>query len=69
MIRRGDASNLLEKKAAIMFNLLNIPEEQTMLKLAGERHIKDRIVSPDDPDAGPIKKGKSHPACEFGTTL
>jgi len=58
-----------KKKAVTMLSLLNIPEEQTLLKLAGERHIKDRIVSLDDPDARPIKKGKSHPDCEFGTTL
>ena len=43
--------------------------EQTQQKLAGEQHIKDRIVSLDEVDARPIKKGKSYPACEFGTTL
>ncbi|MCI5165001.1 MAG: hypothetical protein D3903_02660 [Candidatus Electrothrix sp. GM3_4] len=32
-------------------------------------HIKNRIVSLDEPDARPIKKGKSYPKCEFGTTL
>ena len=58
-----------KKKAVPMLSLLNILEEQTLLKVAGERHIKDRIVSLDDPDARPIKKGKSHPDCEFGTTL
>ena len=58
-----------KKKAVTMLSLLNILEEQTLLKVAGERHIKDRIVSLDDPDARPIKKGKSHPDCEFGTTL
>ena len=31
--------------------------------------MKDRIVSPDDPDARPIRKGRSHPDCGFGTTL
>ena len=56
-------------KARKMLALLDVLEAQTLLKLAGERHIKDRIVSPDDPDARPIKKGKTHPDCEFGTTL
>lgn len=58
-----------KKKAATILDLLNILEGQTLLKIAGERHIKDRIVSLDDPDARPIKKGRSHPDCEFGTTL
>ncbi|MCP4486967.1 MAG: transposase [Gammaproteobacteria bacterium] len=62
-------SSKRKKKAVIMLRLLNILEKQTLLKIAGERHIKDRIVSLDDPDARPIKKGKSHPDCEFGTTL
>lgn len=42
---------------------------QTQQKLAGETHIKDRIVSLDEPDARPIKKGKKYPSCEFGTTV
>ena len=44
-------------------------EEQTIEKLKGGIHIKNRIVSLDEPDARPIKKGKIHPACEFGTTM
>jgi hypothetical protein len=44
-------------------------QTQTLEKLAGEMHIKDRIVSLDEVDARPIKKGKSYPTCEFGTTL
>jgi len=32
-----------KKKAVITLNLLNILEEQTLLKIAGERHIKDRL--------------------------
>lgn len=55
-------------KAVKLLNLLNLLEEQTQEKLDGEIHIKNRIVSLDDPDARPIKKGKSHPGCEFGTT-
>lgn len=55
-------------KALKMLSLLNILKEQTLLKLSGKIHIKNRIVSLDDPDARPIKKGKRHPECEFGTT-
>jgi len=44
-------------------------KEQTTQKLAGQRHIANRIVSLDDLDVRPIKKGKRHPACEFGTTV
>jgi len=44
-------------------------EGQTVQKLAGQTHIKDRIVSLDEVEARPIKKGKSYPSCEFGTTL
>ena len=58
-----------EAKALKMLNLLNLLEEQTIEKLQGEIHIKNRIVSLDEPDARPIKKGKIHPDCEFGTTM
>jgi len=57
-----------KNKAVKMLNLLNILKEQTGQKISGEIHIKNRIVSLDDPDARPVKKGKSHPECEFGTT-
>jgi len=53
--------NLLE-----LLTLLNV---QTQQKLAGEKHIENRIVSLHEIDTRPIKKGKSHPSCEFGTTL
>lgn len=43
--------------------------EQTQLKLAGQHSIPHRIVSLDDIEARPIKKGKKFPTCEFGTTL
>jgi len=49
-----------------VFTLLH---EQTQQKLAGERHIENRLVSLDDLDARPIQKGKRHPKTEFGTTL
>ena len=38
------------------------------MKLAGEIHIKDRLVSLKELDARPIKKGKTFPECEFGTS-
>ncbi|MCP3947367.1 MAG: hypothetical protein GY709_11115, partial [Herbaspirillum sp.] len=64
-----NASARQKSKAKKLLKLLELLKEQTQQKLGGERHIKDRIVSLDDPDARPIKKGKSHPECEFGTTL
>lgn len=48
-----------------MFRLL---KNQTRQKLRGEIHIQDRLVSLDELDARPIKKGKAFPDCEFGTT-
>jgi len=44
-------------------------KEQTTQKLAGQTHIANRIVSLDDLDARPIKKGKRFPSCEFGCTV
>ena len=52
-----------------LLQILSLLSEQTQQKLAGKRHIKDRIVSLDEIDACSIKKGKSHPSCEFGTTI
>lgn len=63
-----DAPNKHTDKADCLLNLLILLKEQTSQKLDGQRHIKDRIVSLDDTDARPIKKGKKHPKCEFGTT-
>lgn len=62
-------SKKLKNNALALLDLLNLLEEQTLEKLEGEVHIKNRIVSLDEPDARPIKKGKSYPKCEFGTTL
>jgi IS5 family transposase len=56
-------------KAQKMLVLLNLLSDQTKQKLAGEQHIDNRIVSLDEIDARPIKKGKIFPSCEFGTTL
>ena len=52
-----------------MIEVLTLLNEQTQQKLAGQRHIENRLVSLDDLDARPIQKGKSHPKTEFGTTL
>ena len=62
-------SKKLKSNALALLDLLNLLEEQTLEKLEGKVHIKNRIVSLDEPDARPIKKGKSYPKCEFGTTL
>jgi len=56
-------------KAQELLALLTLLSDQTQQKLAGERHIDNRIVSLDEVDARPIKKGKTFPSCEFGTTL
>jgi len=66
------ALSLSEKEqiaARQLSDLLGLLDTQTQQKLAGEQHIKDRIVSLDEIEARPIKKGKSYPSCEFGTTL
>jgi IS5 family transposase len=52
-----------------LLEVLTILDAQTELKLAGQSHIDNRLVSLDDLDARPIKKGKRHPKTEFGTTL
>jgi IS5 family transposase len=57
------------EKGRILLDLLSLLEDQTQQKLSGEKHIENRIVSLDEVDARPIKKGKSYPTCEFGTTL
>lgn len=49
--------------------VLQLLDNQTQQKLAGQTHIAHRLVSLDDLDARPIQKGKSHPRTEFGTTL
>ncbi len=62
-------SDSKKEKAEALLALLLLLEEQTEEKLRGNKYIKNRIVSLDEPDARPIKKGKKHPDCEFGTTL
>lgn len=63
------ASDSEKEKALQLLHFLTLLNEQNEQKLSGERHIKNRIVSLDNPEARPIKKGKKHPDCEFGTTL
>ena len=58
-----------QRKAEKLLTLLTLLDEQTRDKLAGVVSIPNRIVSLDEPDARPIKKGKVHPSCEFGSTL
>jgi len=49
--------------------VLTLLGTQTQQKLAGQLHIANRLVSLDDLDARPIKRGKTHPSTEFGTTI
>lgn len=56
-------------RAQSLLEVLTLLDVQTQQKLAGQKHIEGRIVSIDEIDARPIKKGKSHPSCEFGTTI
>jgi IS5 family transposase len=58
-----------KERAEQLYELLLLLGEQTAEKLDGEISIKNRIVSLDEVDARPIKKGKVNPSCEFGTTL
>lgn len=64
-----EASESEQENAQILLGVLSLLETQTQQKLAGEQHIENRIVSLDELDARPIKKGKTYPSCEFGTTL
>ena len=52
-----------------LLEALLILNEQTQLKLEGQRHIPTRLGSLDDLDARPLQKGKRHPKTEFGTLL
>ena len=58
-----------KERAKQLYELLNLLMQQTKEKLEGKESINNRIVSLNEVDARPIKKGKSHPSCEFGTTL
>ena len=62
-------SEKLRNNASSLLELLNLSEVQTLEKLEVKTHMGNRIVSLDETAARPIKKGESHPKCEFGTTL
>ena len=68
--RRLDAlqTGHLKERWQQLLAALTILDEQSQQKLAGESHLDNRLVSLDDLDARPIKRGKSHPSTEFGTT-
>jgi len=59
----------ISPKESQLLATLEILETQTQQKLAGKRHIDNRLVSLDEIDARPIKKGKTFPKCEFGSTV
>jgi len=69
IVQTLEGSDKDKEKAQRLLDLLMLFQDQNEQKLAGERHILNRIVSLDEPDARPIKKGKKHPNCEFGSTL
>jgi len=69
IVQNFEASDKEVEKARQLLDLLSLLKKQSEQKLEGEKHIENRIVSLDEPDARPIKKGKKHPDCEFGTTL
>jgi len=66
---KAEVSERRSLKAQKLLALLTLLSNQTQQKLAGEQRIDNRIVSLDEVDARPIKKGKTFPSCEFGTTL
>jgi hypothetical protein len=69
IVQTLEGSDKDKEKAVQLLNLLISFQEQNEQKLAGKKHIANRIVSLDEPDARPIQKGKKHPKCEFGSTL
>ena len=66
---KAEVTESHKEKAQELLALLILLKHQTQQKLAGQQHIDNRIVSLDEVDARPIKKGKTFPSCEFGTTL
>jgi IS5 family transposase len=65
----GRQAKSLKARWHQLVEVLELLDEQTQQKVAGEHHIENRLVSLDALDARPIQKGKSHPKTEFGTTL
>ena len=68
LIQEADIPPLASLQAKLLIDLLTLLEQQTLEKMEGVVHIKNRLVSLDEVDARPIKKGKAFPDCEFGTT-
>ena len=60
--------DMQRQRALKLLSVLTLLDRQTRQKLAGQSHIENRLVSLDDLDARPIKRGKTHPSTEFGTT-
>ena len=58
----------LQERWQQLLAALTILDEQSQQKLAGDSHMDHRLVSLDDLDARPIKRGKSHPSTECGPT-
>lgn len=69
IVQTLEGSDKDKEKALQLLEFLILFQQQNEQKLAGEKHIRNRIVSFDESDARPIKKGKKHPNCEFGSTL
>lgn len=68
-IELSQISEIKKEKAQNLLALLRVLNEQNKLKIQGQTSIDNRIVSLDELEARPIKKGKKHPKCEFGTTF
>ncbi len=56
----------LLREASEMQRLLATVIDQSRKVTAGDKHIKERVVSLSDPDARPIKKGKLGQTVQFG---
>lgn len=68
-IKNLKAPEKVKNNAEHLLTVLSLLDNQNDLKIKGVKHIENRIVSLDEIDARPIKKGKKHPNCEFGTTF
>jgi len=68
-IKKLNVSEKIKNNAEHLLAVLSLLDSQNDLKIKGVKHIENRIVSLDEIDARPIKKGKKHPNCEFGTTF
>lgn len=59
----------LVEELANALELLKKACHQAQAVISGNRHIKDRLVSIHDPEARPIRKGKSGKPVQFGRKL